>query len=219
MLKYPCLILDHDDTVVQSEATVNYPFFVEFLKEYRPGMTISAHEDISECYAPGYIPMCRQRFGFTDEELDIEYRAWKKHIRHHVPAPYPGIDKVLRRFKAEGGVIVVASQSAQENILRDYRQHFGMEPDAIYGWDLEPAHRKPSPYAIEQAVEKFGFTKQQMLLIDDMKPAVEMARNGGVQIAFAGWGRKEFPKIRAEMERLCDFSFYSTEELENFLFE
>ena len=56
-------------------------------------------------------------------------------------------------------------------------------------------------------------------MIDDMKPAVEMARNGGVQIAFAGWGRKEFPKIRAEMERLCDFSFYSTEELENFLFE
>lgn len=219
MLKYPCLILDHDDTVVQSEATVNYPFFVEFLKEYRPGMTISAHEYISECYAPGYIPMCRQRFGFTDEELDIEYRAWKEHIRHHVPAPYPGIDKVLRRFKSEGGVIVVASQSAQENILRDYRQHFGMEPDAIYGWDLEPAHRKPSPYAIEQAVEKFGFSKEQMLLIDDMKPAVEMARNGGVQIAFAGWGRKEFPKIRAEMERLCDFSFYSTEELENFLFE
>ena len=39
MLKYPCLVLDHDDTVVQSEATVNYPFFVEFLREYRPGMT------------------------------------------------------------------------------------------------------------------------------------------------------------------------------------
>ena len=34
MLKYPCLVLDHDDTVVQSEATVNYPFFIEFLKEY-----------------------------------------------------------------------------------------------------------------------------------------------------------------------------------------
>jgi len=30
MLKNPCLVLDHDDTVVQSEATVNYPFFVQF---------------------------------------------------------------------------------------------------------------------------------------------------------------------------------------------
>ena len=31
MLKYPCLVLDHDDTVVQSEATVNYPFFCYIL--------------------------------------------------------------------------------------------------------------------------------------------------------------------------------------------
>ena len=31
MLKYPCLVLDHDDTVVASEATVNYPCFVEVL--------------------------------------------------------------------------------------------------------------------------------------------------------------------------------------------
>ena len=30
MLKYPCLVLDHDDTVVQSEATIHYPCFEEF---------------------------------------------------------------------------------------------------------------------------------------------------------------------------------------------
>ena len=36
MLKYPCLVLDHDDTVVQSEATVNYPCFCEFLEKMRP---------------------------------------------------------------------------------------------------------------------------------------------------------------------------------------
>ena len=219
MPKYPCLVLDHDDTVVQSEATVNYPFFVEFLKQYRPGMTITAHEYISECYSPGYIPMCRNRFHFTDEELETEYRAWKAHIKTHTPQAYPGIGKVLRRFQAAGGVIIVASQSAQENILRDYRLHFGIEPDAIYGWDLEPEHRKPNPYAIEQAVERYGFTKDQMLLVDDMKPAVQMARDGGIEIAFAGWGRTEFPQICKEMESLCDYSFYSTEDFEKFLFD
>ena len=219
MLKYPCLILDHDDTVVQSEATVNYPFFVEFLKEYRPGMTITAQEYISDCYNPGYIEMCRRRFGFTDEELDIEYRAWKAHIKTHAPSPYPGIGKLLARFKEAGGVIVVASQSVQENILRDYRLHFDLEPDAIYGWDLDPDWRKPNPYAIEQAAAKYGFSKEQMLAVDDMKTGVEMARNAGCPIAFAGWGRKEFPQICSEMEELCDYSFYSTEELEKFLFE
>lgn len=219
MLKYPCLILDHDDTVVQSEATVNHPFFVDFLKAYRPGMTITVHEYISECYAPGYIPMCRQRFHFTDEELEIEYKAWKDHIKNHAPEAYPGIGDVLKRYKAEGGVIMVASQSAQENILRDYRLHFGIEPDKIYGWDLDPAHRKPNPYAITEAQRIYGFSKDQILVVDDMKTAVQMAKDGGVKIAFAGWGRKEFPEICSEMEKLCDYSFFSTEDLEKFLFE
>ena len=29
MLNYRCLVLDHDDTVVRSEETVNYPSFLE----------------------------------------------------------------------------------------------------------------------------------------------------------------------------------------------
>ena len=219
MLKYPCLILDHDDTVVQSEATVNYPFFIDFLKEYRPGMTITEHEYISGCFHPGYIEMCRQRFGFTDEELLIEYAGWKEYIRSHIPDPYPGIGDLIRRYKAAGGIICVVSQSAQENILRDYRTHFGIEPDEVYGWDLEPAHRKPSPWALQQVMAKYGFSPAQLLVVDDMKPAVQMAKAAGSPIAFAGWGRKEFPSIYQEMNRLCDFTFDTTEALERYLFE
>ena len=219
MLKYPCLILDHDDTVVQSESTVNYPFFVEFLKEYRPGATITEHEYISGCFNPGYGQMCRERFGFTDEELLIEYKGWKEYIRHHIPAPYAGIGQLLQRQKAAGGKIFVVSMSAQENILRDYKTHFGIEPDEVYGWDLEPEHRKPSPWALEQIMANYGFTPEQMLVVDDMKAAVPMARTVGCPIAFAGWGRVEYPEISQEMISLCDYAFDSTEKLEKFLFE
>ena len=219
MLKYPCLILDHDDTVVQSEATVNYPFFIDFLKEYRPGMTITEHEYISGCFHPGYIEMCRQRFHFTDEELLIEYTGWKEYIRSHIPDPYLGIGDLIRRYKAAGGIICVVSQSAQENILRDYRTHFGIEPDEVYGWDLEPAHRKPNPWALQQVMEKYGLSPAQLLVVDDMKPAVQMARAAGSPIAFAGWGRKDYPEICGQMSRLCDFSFGEISEWEAFLFE
>ena len=219
MLKYPCLVLDHDDTVVQSEATVNYPFFVEYLREYHPGMTISLHEYISWCYDPGYVPMCKEHFGFTDEELLFEYNSWKAYIRNHVPAPYPGIEKIIQRQKEEGGIICVVSQSSEENISRDYAAHFDVQPDRIFGWDLEPEHRKPSPWALEQIMATYNLSPGQLLVIDDMKPAVSMARAGGCQIAFAGWGRIEFPQIFEEMSSCCDFTFDSTEKLEKFLFD
>lgn len=219
MLKYPCLVLDHDDTVVQSEATVNYPFFVEWLKKYHPGATITQHEYISGCFEPGYIEMCRQWFGFSDEELAEEYAQWKQYIQTKIPAPYPGIDRIIRRQKEEGGIVCVISQSAQSNILRDYRAHFGMEPDEIYGWDLEPEHRKPSPWALEQIMEKYSLSPSEIFIVDDMKPACQMGRSAGVKIGFAGWGRREFPQITEEMTRLCDYSFESMDELEKFLFE
>ncbi len=219
MLKYPCLVLDHDDTVVQSEATVNHPFFLEFLKEHRPGQTITLHDYISGCYAPGYVDMCRQRFEFTDEELMIEYKLWKEYIRSHIPAPYEGIREIIRRQKAQGGLVCVISQSAQENIVRDYRVHFDCEPDEVYGWDMEPEHRKPSPWALQQIMEKYNLSPAQILVVDDMKAAVPMARAAGCKIAFAGWGRREFPQITQEMKGLCDYAFSTTEALEKFLFD
>ncbi len=219
MLKYPCLVLDHDDTVVQSEATVNYPFFVEYLKIYRPNHSISLHEYISGCFQPGYIDMCKERFSFTDEELLHEYMSWKTYIRDHIPAPYPNIERLIRRQKENGGILCVVSQSSQENIARDYATHFGIQPDAIYGWDAEPEHRKPSPWALQQIMKTYHLSADQVLVVDDMKAAVGMARSSGCPIAFAGWGRIDFPEIYSEMSNLCDFSFNSIEKFEKFLFE
>ena len=219
MLKYPCLVLDHDDTVVQSEATVNYPFFVEFLKEYRPGQTITMQEYINGCFCPGYVDMCKQRFRFTDEELLIEYKGWKEYIRSHIPEVYEGIGRIIRRQKEEGGLVCVVSQSSQENINRDYAAHFGMQPDEVYGWDLEPEHRKPNPWALEQIMAKYSLSPTDLLVVDDMKAAVSMAKAVGAPIAFAGWGRTDFPEITKEMTELCDMAFDSTEAMYKFLFE
>lgn len=219
MLKYPCLVLDHDDTVVQSESTVNYPFFVYILDQFRPGTTITLDEYVHGCCHLGFADMCRQWYGFTEQELIDEYKGWQEYIVDHIPAPFPGIERIIHRQKKEGGMICVVSHSSDVNILRDYRQHFGTEPDAIYSWDL-PAHlRKPSTYALEDIMKRYGFTADQLLVVDDMKPAFEMASKAGVPIAFAAWGRKDYPEISDEMKQLCDFSFDSPEKLYKFLFD
>lgn len=219
MLKYPCLVLDHDDTVVQSEATVNYPFFVYILDQFRPGTTITLEQYVHGCCHLGFADMCRRWYNFTEQELVDEYKGWQAYILDHIPTPFPGIERIIRRQKEEGGIICVVSHSSDTNILRDYREHFGIEPDAVYSWDLPEHFRKPSTYALEDIMKKYGFRRDQLLVVDDMKPAYEMASNAGVPIAFAAWGRKDYPQISEEMERLCDFSFHSTEELEKFLFD
>lgn len=217
-LKYPCLVLDHDDTVVQSEATVNYPFFVSILDEFRPGTTITLEQYVSGCCHLGFSRMCREWYGFSEEELVEEYMLWQRYILDHIPAPFPGVGEIIRRQKEAGGLICVVSHSCNANISRDYAAHFGIQPDAIFGWDYPEHQRKPSPYPLEQIMKEYDLKPEELLVVDDMKPAWEMASKTSVPIAFAAWGRKEYPEIAGEMRRLCDFSFDSPKELEDFLF-
>ena len=218
MLKYPCLVLDHDDTVVQSESTVNYPYFCYILDQFRPGATITLDEYVKGCFHPGFVGMCQQRYNFTDEELKEEYQGWKEYVRSHIPAPFPGIERVIHRQKAEGGMLCVVSHSSEENITRDYRTHFGILPDVIYGWDYPEHQRKPSAFPLEDIMRRYSFSPKEMLVVDDLKPAWEMCSKVSVPIAFAGWSKLEVPIISGEMESLCDYAFRSTDALYDFLF-
>ena len=219
MLKYPCLVLDHDDTVVQSEKTVNFPYFAYTMKTFRPGVAVTMEEYTHGCFHLGFAQMCREWYGFTEQELVEEFEGWKEYIREHIPAPFPGIDRVIRRQKELGGKICVVSHSCEENITRDYLTHFGILPDEIFGWDLPEALRKPSTYPLEQIMKKYGFRARELLVVDDMKLACEMASPLKVPVAFAAWGRMDYPEMLMQMKKICNFSFDTPEALEHFLFD
>lgn len=219
MLKYPCLVLDHDDTVVQSEKTIGYPFFCYILNEYRPGETISLSDYVLDCHNYGFAEMCRRRWQFNEEEQADEYRRWMRYVKTNIPDAFPGIGNVIRRQKAEGGLICVVSHSSIENITRDYDVHFGVQPDAIYGWDLPEEKRKPNSWPLEDIIRRYQLKPEELLVVDDMKLAWMMAQPLGVEIAFAAWGKIDFPELTEEMKTICSYSFDSPKELEAFLFE
>lgn len=219
MLKYPCLVLDHDDTVVQSEKTIGYPFFCYILNEYRPGETISLSDYVLDCHNYGFAKMCRRRWQFNEEEQADEYRRWMRYVKTNIPDAFPGIGNVIRRQKAEGGLICVVSHSSIENITRDYDVHFGVQPDAIYGWDLPEEKRKPNSWPLEDIMRRYQLKPEELLVVDDMKLAWMMAQPLGVEIAFAQWGKAEFPQLCQEMQNLCNYTFHSAKELEKFLFD
>lgn len=219
MPKYRCLVLDHDDTVVQSMKTLSYPFWCMELELFRPGITQSLEDYILECHNRGFASLCRDCFHFTDEELKKEHEMWMEYIMTHTPDPYPGIAEIIHRQKAEGGMICVVSHSHADNILRDYRTHFGLEPDAVYGWELPPHQRKPNPYPLEDIMRRYFLKPEEILVVDDMKLACQMAEPLGIGVAYSGWNGLEIPEIEEEMRSMCTYSFESTEKLYNFLFE
>ena len=72
---------------------------------------------------------------------------------------------------------------------------------------------------MQEIRKEFGFTPEEMLVVDDMKFAVNMARAAGSPIAFAAWGRQGFPEVCREMKSLCDFTFCTVQDFEDFLFD
>ena len=155
----------------------------------------------------------------TDEELAKEHKQWTEYIHQNIPDPFPGMERIIRRQKEEGGRIFVVSHSSSDTILRDYTVHFGIQPDAIYGWD-RPAHeRKPNPFPLQDIMEKYGYQPEEILVVDDMQLACQMADPLGVKVCFAGWDDMGVPQQRRDMEERCAFAFDSVEEFEKFLFD
>ena len=219
MLKYRCLVLDHDDTVVQSMKTMSYPFWCMELEIFRPGQAMTFQEYVIECHNRGFAGLCRDCFHFTDEELKKEHSMWMDYVMTHTPDLYPGIANIIHRQKADGGLICVVSHSHIDNILRDYRTHFGIEPDAVYGWELPPEQRKPNAYPLLEIMKRYNLRPEEILVVDDMKLACQMAQPLNIKVAYSGWNGLGIAEIDAEMKSLCDYSFESTEKLYNFLFD
>lgn len=218
MLKYCCLVLDHDDTVVQTEKTIGYPYFRDYVERIRPGMTLSFAEYVHDCNNMVFADMCRARWNMTEEELTEEYLGWKDYSRKNIPEVCPGIGDVIRRQKEMGGLVCVSSLSTSEIIERDFLHHFGFLPDAIYDYDLPVHQRKPNTYALTDLLERFQLKPQDILMVDDMKLGWQMAKAVGADTAFAGWSKTDFPELMEEMQGICDYSFHCAKDLEKFLF-
>ena len=215
-MRYKCLVFDHDDTVVNSTATIHHPCFVEYLDLYFPGRTCSLEEYFLKNFDPGFIPMCKDEYGMSDEELEGEALFWRNYVKDHIPDAYPGIRQIMERQKAEGGLLCVISHSYDDNIRRDYAANGLPEPDAIFGWEQPPERRKPEPWPLQELMRRFDLNPHELLMIDDLKPGYDMASACGVDFAGVGWSN-DIPEIEAFMRANCSMYFKTVDELAAFL--
>ena len=215
-MRYRCLVFDHDDTTVNSTATIHYPAFMAFLKEYYPGRSCTLEEYFVKNFHPGFIEWCVEDFGMSEEMLETETQFWLNYVDSRIPVSYPGIRELMMRQKEEGGLVCVISHSMKHNILRDFKQNGLPEPDLIYGWEEPPEHRKPNAWPMDQLISQFSLEPSEVLMIDDLKPGYDMAVKAGVDFAAAGWAN-DVPEIETFMRQNCRLYFKTVQELSDYL--
>lgn len=212
VMKYKCLVLDHDDTAVKSTPEIHYPSFAEALKLLRPDVKMSLIEFVNYCFSPGFNELCRDILKFSDEEQKLQYSIWKSHTEAMVPDFYEGFPELLREYKNKGGIICVVSHSESEKIRKHYRLSVGFEPDSLFGWELEEDKRKPSSYSLKEIMRIYNLDNTEMLVVDDLKPGLDMARSCNVAFAAAGWSHM-VPEIKEYMKMNSDYYLKEVEEL------
>jgi len=204
-MRIRCLILDHDDTAVDSTATVHFPAHLEVMKRMRPNHpAIDLDTWFIKNFDPGIIPYLTEEIGLSEDEMVEEFRIWQEFNESRNPPFYPGLPELLRDFSAHGGILAVVSHSMARHIQRHYKKGApGINPQYIFGWDDNPERRKPSPWPIRKILKDSKLKPEDILVVDDLKPGVEMARSAGVRVAAAGWGHS-IPSISETMNELCD---------------
>ena len=217
LLRYRCLVLDHDDTTVDSTRAVNYPQFLEALARYRPQLSISEEEFFRYCYDPGFYAMCDQVLHYTPEELAGHVAMWKTYHQTHHPRFFPGIPALLARQRAAGGLYCVVSHSDDDVIAAAYQEAGVPLPDLIFGAEQPPERRKPNPWPLEEILRRFSLTPADLLVVDDMPHGAHMARAVGVTFAGAGWYGM-LPDIEAKMRPQCDVFFPTVGAFAAYLF-
>ena len=216
--RYRCLLLDHDDTVVNSTATIHQPAFNAYLAVARPGRTCGLEEYMLKNCDPGFIQMCYEDYGMSDEELEQETIFWQNYVKQHIPRAYLGIRELLERQLAQGGHVCVVTHSFESTVRRDYAANALPQPELVFGWDQPKERRKPSVWPVEQILERLGLERGDLLMIDDLRPGYEMAKAAGIGFAAARWANDIAP-IDDFMRSMCGRIYKTVEELSAFLFE
>lgn len=211
-MKYKCLALDYDDTVVRSTEELHFPSFKKVMKVLRPDIEFTLEEFFLMSFDPGFLPYVRDVLKLSDEELEYEQEEWIKDAAETIPKFYDGINDILSEYQRKGGIVTVVSHSMSHSIKYNFDTNTSINLDDVYGWDLGEGKRKPDVYPLKEIMRKFNLKAEDILMVDDLKPGYDMARKCNVDFACAGWSHV--------VERIADFmkinSDYYLTDIEQF---
>jgi phosphoglycolate phosphatase/pyrophosphatase PpaX len=190
-MRYTCLLIDHDDTTVDSTPSIHHPAHIAQMKRLgREELIMSLEDWFRINYSPGLRPYIDEVFGLSEAEKQVCHEVWREHTTTATPPFFPGMLAFLQRYRERGGVITVVSHSEEDIIRRHYASQNevpGFMPDLIIGWNGDGTKNKPYTWPVERVLEEFELERKDLLVVDDLQPGITMARNAGVDSVAVGW--------------------------------
>ncbi|KRN95161.1 HAD family hydrolase [Pediococcus stilesii] len=215
-MQYKCLILDHDDTAVDSTATIHYPSFIAATSKLRPNeKPLTLDEFIGYCFNPGFSKLCTDIMKFTPPEQTYQQKVWHEYTDAVVPTFFPHFISFLEEFKRNNGIITVVTQSESKDIYKAY-QNTSIKPDAVFGWKKGQDKRKPNPHPVKRILSDFELRPEDAILIDDLEPGLKMASECNVPTVVAAWSPKP-ASISSFLKTNHDHYFKTVDQLANFI--
>ena len=93
-MRFRCLVMDHDDTTVNSTATIHFPSFLAYLKLVRPEASYTLEDYFRKNFDPGIMALFTGELGFSEQELEGEFRSWP-------------LEQIMERFGLEPQELLV----------------------------------------------------------------------------------------------------------------
>lgn len=216
-LRKKCIILDHDDTVINSQESIHYPLFVAVLKELRPHVVpidFQTFIDLSNRF--GFTKMCRIVYQFTPEDIHYEYNHWKKHSAQMLAPTFIGLEPILRQFVQAKGIIIVYTMNSYHNVLSDYARLFNFVPDAIIAHDQFAYLRKPYRISLLQTLSELQLSVKDCVLVDDSPLMCTLKDRLNIDFLAANWAKSAQPLW---MHRNDIIKLDTPHELAHYLFD
>ncbi len=215
--RYVCVMADHDDNAVDSTGNIHHPIYLEIMEKRRPGTEPLDFQ--------GFIAMNRNGgiknhylndLGFDQEEWEWAYSYWVDHpLRQMNPPFFDGYLDIMSRFKFEGGIYVVVSHSNEDPIRRHYKEATdgSLTLDMVFGSEYG-SKNKPDPLPIDMVMEEYRLSPEEIIVIDDLDPGIDMARKRDVDTIGTGWSHDNPDSFKEK----CTYYTEDVKDLERILF-
>lgn len=225
-LRYKLLLVDHDDTTAaDTTPLVHYLSNKKTLGQLRPEVKLTCDDFFRLIFDSRVTKFLQNDQHFNEEEMKIAYKNWRESAEDisQFPGFYPGMIEALAEYKDKGGLFVVVSASEPHVIRQHYRTDGRIIPDYIFGHNGDRSKNKPNPYPINKSLEMFNehghnLGLEDILVVDDSKPGLTMAKSAGdVDFAAAAWSKYIPQQIRDYMRANSDVYLESVEHFRNLI--